>query len=880
MRKKIFNYLLIVACIACIGASATLFGGCNNSNAGIKDNSNNASVLPDKEVITKISDNDLMNVIKTESIDTTTGAGEEIGAGNDTIFGTESGSGSITMPSEDPAASPSKDLETLIKNYEGDLFTVEKTAHIVLSDTDATSGITFTAKINAYYDNASYGMFVVPYVLVKSLAANTDYIANIYSRLPESVVNTIRLPYDICIPYQANEAHYISVSLVDIKNRNFDIDYVAIPYVEFTDGETFTRYYTAADANGAACVSKVLAKAYGELVGTEQAYAQRMATRALECFKGPDGALSLVNSAGETLNGVTVYKSAEGLTVKEADKVPVKYSTNSDAIEIDENTGAVNILNAAKSVTVVATFCQYNASVTFDIASKTLVVGKSALNLLENKTVDGTANAQNVTEIVVANYFGDNDEDLGLATGLTLNSANPAVAKINEEGAIEAVSSGNTVITVSAPDATNTVDVNVTVWVGIATPADMDALSLITYYNDKATATALMRKNYLLMNDIDYSTHVRNFILPIASPSGAQYNNSASAAGTTDCYILGNGNILWAIACSIRAGNPMNMKVAHYSLTWKALLGLTDQTIEVNGNTVHYLTDSEGNEFKGINPNLVPFSGKLNGNGYSIKNAWIMADNFVFLYPNDSYSTIGVGNCFMGINYGSISNIGFESVKLPNVNVTYEMGDVNGLQTQMTYKQYWHNASQSSMTINGQYCGLPADSYVKANSSTPEGICLQAVYSRRDKASSMGSALIVSNMGSISNLYFDYASCSTTGGWNDDRARGDGLVFVNTASVSNCLVVRHDPADELFSESFDKSKEYAAQYLLAYTVDDRFGGKPSFNNVAAYNDTTSTVYNVKIPENYTNPSDGSGITVLDELPQKDNNAYVSLVRII
>ena len=878
MKKRTFNILLIGACAACIGTAAVGFGSCKDSVSPAKTEiSNKAPVFPAKEEnITKINDNDLLNVVKQESGNTASGAeaGAETGnAGNSTgNSGAETG--------ETVSGANTSDLENTIKNYAGDLFAIGQSAEMALTDNDATSGITFTAKINAYYDTAAYGMFVVPYTLVKNLPAGTDYIANIYSRLPEAAKEQIALPYNTCIPYEMNENNYISVSLVDIKGANFDLDYVAIPYVEFKEEETVTRYYTAAVANNAACVSEVLADTYGKLAETEKTYAERMATRAVTCFKGSEGALDVVTSDGAPLNNTTVYKSAAGLTVKEDDGVPVKFSTESEAIEIDEKTGVVTIKNSAKSVTINATFCQYTTSATFDILGKTLVIQNTALNLLENKTVDGTVNTKNVNATVAATYKGVDNEDLGLATGVQLKSNNETVAKVNDGGIIEAVSSGETVITATAPDATNTVDISVTVWVGIATPADMDALSLITYYNDKTTAQTLLSKNYLLMNDIDYSTHVRNFILPIASPSGAQYNNSASAAGTTDCYNLGNGNILWAIACSIRAGNPMNMKVAHYSLTWKALLGLTDQTMEVNGNTVHYLTDSEGNEFKGINPNLVSFSGKLNGNGYSIKNAWIMADNFVFLYPNDSYSTIGVGNCFMGINYGAISNIGFESVKLPNVNVTYEMGDVNGLQTQMTYKQYWHNASQSSMTINGQYCGLPAGSYVKANSSTPEGICLQANYSRRDQTSSMGSALIVSNMGSISNLYFDYASCSTTGGWNGDRARGDGLVFVNTASVSNCLVVRHGPADELFSGSFDKSKEYAAQYLLAYTVDDRFGGKPSFYNVAAYNDTASVKYSVKMPENYTNPADGSGITALSELPAKDGNSYVSLTHLI
>lgn len=868
MKKRTFNILLIGACAACIGTAAVGFGSCKDSaNSEKTETANNAPAFPEKEEnVTKISDNDLMNVVKQESGDTTTGA--------------ETGDADNAGDAGDAASSgAASDLENTIKNYDGDLFTIGQSVEMVLTDDDATSGITFTAKINAYYDTATYGMFVVPYALVKNLSSGTDYITNIYNRLPENVADQITLPYDTCIPYEANENNYISVSLVDIKGANFDLDYVAIPYVEFKEEETVTRYYTAAVANNAACVSEVLADTYGELAETEKTYAERMATRAVTCFKGSDGALALVTAGGDELNNTTVYKSAAGLTVKEHDGVPVKFSTESEAIEIDEKTGVVTIKNSAKSVTINATFCQYTASATFDIAGKTLVIKNTELNLLENKTVDGTENTKNVNATVAATYTGEDNEDLGLATGVELESNDETVAKVNDDGIIEAVSSGKTVITATAPDATNTVEISVTVWVGIATPADMDALSLITYYNDKATAQTLLGKNYLLMNDIDYSTHVRNFMLPIASPSGALWGQNSSATGATDCFQLNNGNIIWATVSTIKGSNGMNMMVAHYSLTWKALLGLTDATVTVGSNTVHYLVDSEGNEFKGINPDLVPFSGVLNGNGHSVKNAWIMADNFVTLMPNDSYATIGVGNCLIGVNRGTITNIGFESVNMPNTNVTYEITKTDGLNTEMKYKQYWHNASASG-TLNGQYCGLSAGAYVKSNVSTATGICMQANSSRRDNAMSMSSALILSNLGTINNVYFDYASCSTTGGWSDDRARGDGLVLINASEMADCLVVRHDPADGQFGASFDKTKEYAAQYLVAYACQSGYGGKPRFSNVAAYNDTVSTTYSVKMPEYYTSDSDGSGITALSELPAKDGNSYVSLTHLI
>lgn len=876
MKKRTFNILLIGACAACIGTAAVGFGSCKDSaNSEKTETANNAPAFSEKgENVTKISDNDLMNVVKQESGDTTTGA-ETGDAGNAEEAGDAASSGAAS------------ELENTIKNYDGDLFTIGQSVEMVLTDDDATSGITFTAKINAYYDTATYGMFVVPYALVKNLSSGTDYITNIYNRLPASVAEQITLPYDTCIPYEANENNYISVSLVDIKGANFDLDYVAIPYVEFKEEETVTRYYTAAVANNAACVSEVLADTYGELAETEKTYAERMATRAVTCFKGSDGALAVVTTDGDALNNTTVYKSAAGLTVKEHDGVPVKFSTESEAIEIDEKTGVVTIKNSAKSVTINATFCQYAASATFDIAGKTLVIKNTELNLLENKTVDGTENTKNVNATVAAAYTGEDNEDLGLATGVKLESNDENVAKVNDDGIIEAVSSGKTVITATAPDATNTVEISVTVWVGIATPADMDTLSLITYYNDKTTAQTLMSKNYLLMNDIDYSTHVRNFILPIASPSGALYSSDKSEA-VTDWYLLNNGNFSWAITSTVGSSAPLGTEVAHYSLTWKSILGLTDATETIGEQTVHYLKDSKGNEFKGINPYLVKFSGVLNGNGYSVKNAWLMADNFIAKIPNNDgeANTMGAAACFIGINNGTITNIGFEGINIPNRNVSYKLTKSDGLKTEMKYDKYWHGAS-SPTTLNGTYAGLDSGSFVKTNSgtSTPVGWRWNGNVLR-----SFGSAMVVSNYGTIQGVYFDYVSCSSmiaygtgavSGGAWSGRGRGDGLVFVNVATISNCLIVRHDPSSEQFSgDSFKLSADdYATGNLVAYSCNSNFGGNPVIKNVGAYNDTTA-IDKVNMPQNYTNPADGSGITSLSELPAKNGNSYVTLTHLI
>lgn len=882
MKKRTFNILLIGACAACIGTAAVGFGACKDSAASAKTEiSNKAPVLPEKEEnITKINDNDLLNMVKQESGNTASGAEAGAEAGN---AGNSAGnSGAET--GETVSGANTSDLENTIKNYAGDLFAIGQSAEMALTDNDATSGITFTAKINAYYDTAAYGMFVVPYTLVKKLPAGTDYITNIYSRLPEAAKQQITLPYNTCIPYEMNESNYISVSLVDIKGANFDLDYVAIPYVEFKEEEKVTRYYTAAVENNAACVSEVLADTYGKLAETEKTYAERMATRAVTCFKGTEGALDVVTSDGEPLNNTTVYKSAAGLTVKEHDGVPVKFSTESEAIEIDEKTGVVTIKNSAKSVTINAAFCQYTASATFDIAGKRLVIQNTALNLLENKTVDGTVNTKNVNATVAATYKGEDNEDLGLATGVQLKSNNETVAKVNDGGIIEAVSSGETVITATAPDATNTVDISVTVWVGIATPADMDALSLITYYNDKTTAQTLLSKNYLLMNDIDYSTHVRNFILPIASLKG----NTDNGSDHTDVFGLVNETIWARQASGWGWGGPGGWYASYYSESWKAILNLTEAGDGTNG---YYLQNEADEEFLGINPNAVRFSGVLNGNGYAIKNAFLMADNFLTEMPSNIDGSYQGGHWgfamgVIGLNQGIISNVSFENIMMPNasVYVTRNGAEIKYSYTSGPVRLHYEQVAEGKAIKFSKVRNSETATYCAAY-----GITSSAIY-----ASAL-SSVIVLNLGTVENVAMTYTSMSLDP-WRSACGdivdigpfNGNGLVFNNRGNIGNVVVARTETTGVTSFKNRNGNTTYTAEnWGTTQLIAAVQNGDGSIEKAEAWNETASklsdgTYAKVRGPFQKNTVLENV-VTELNEQPVLENGkcgSYVSLTHLI
>jgi hypothetical protein len=409
-----------------------------------------------------------------------------------------------------------------------------------------------------------------------------------------------------------------------------------------------------------------------------------------------NGKLNMLPNDEYELN-VTAVKGAQPL----ADGTyTVEWKTDGDgfALTVDETDGSQATIkaNAFGAVQVWAEITYLGETVSTDPLS----VVSQEIYLLDNGFVNNTITLVGETTVAGNPATKCNTTELNLTyetvvtgeTG-TIDAKNmdwkvldETVATIDENGVLKARAEGATKI-VGEHEIYGEISMTVDVWNGIEKPEDLDALALITYYNDEEIATKLLSRRYLLTDDIDYSTHVRNFILPIASPAGGLYHYYKTTEGVTDCWDLANGNFTWAAMNTVNVTAHAATAVAHYSLTWKNLLGLTDATETIDGTTVHYLKDADGNEFKGVNPYLVPFTGTLNGNGYSVKNAWLMADNFVFKIPNKDgeINTIGAAACFMGINKGTVTNIGYEIINIPNRNVTYKLTKSDGLNTEMQY---------------------------------------------------------------------------------------------------------------------------------------------------------------------------------------------------
>ncbi len=391
-------------------------------------------------------------------------------------------------------------------------------------------------------------------------------------------------------------------------------------------------------------------------------------------------------------------------------------------------------------------------------------------------------------KVSVYRYDRENGEQ-EITSQAAFESSNPAVATVDATGKISSVSSGSAEITCTYNG--ESAKIAVDVYVPLYTAADMDKLALVTYEREKAEAEKLLAQNYLLMNDIDYSTHVRNYILPIASPT------------IEDIYAV------------IARQNSVSGDCSYFSFAWKKILGLTQKTIvdqDSAGNdvqtNVQILEKADGTPFKGVNPNAVKFTGIFDGNGYSIKNAWLMLDNVLYLNGITSqYTGYTAGaNCFIGYNSGTLRNLSFTDFTIGNSHdqlVTLNE-ETNELEDKYTYfsNSMWSGSNEYSMTFiyrSGKIPGEQVEDGVTYESEIYKTRITAGFYrphyidkeinGRTDWQTrpNAASALVFLNAGTVENVYVDYFNSYNTGlGINAGT-----LVTQNdtTGSVKNCLVV-------------------------------------------------------------------------------------------
>ncbi len=448
-------------------------------------------------------------------------------------------------------------------------------------------------------------------------------------------------------------------------------------------------------------------------------------------------------------------------------------SSDSDCIVVNENentfyaakigTSTLTISSQINGITLTA---QYEVSV---VDNRALISEKEQIVLLSPIGLKGQSVTENVSRRINLYELNRINGEKKLVENETVNFtvADETIVSIDITGELIAKKSGSTSV-VCVKDGRDTT-LKVSVYCPIYNAEDLDILSLATYNEDAETAREILSRNYLFMNDIDYETHVRNYILPIASVTlGSVTTNEYSTCGYSASTL------------------------SYYSLAWKNILQLTDKEFSTpETGTFHVLYKNETEEFQGINPNGLRFTGILDGNGYSIKNAWFMYDNVLGQHWTVGWS--GVYYSFVGMNEGIIRNIEFENVNIPNG------------ATRLIDGKYYDAASYGSgsypsdnpLALHNIYLGMTdfcSDeefAVLRENAPKIASINKETVMVYRSNrnwgAASETSAMVIVNYGVIENVH--YANVITTrGSVYDSSVAGYGLVNVNNGIVKECVI--------------------------------------------------------------------------------------------
>ena len=594
-----------------------------------------------------------------------------------------------------------------------------------------------------------------------------------------------------------------------------------------------------------------------------------------------NGALRLTFGQSYELNAFAQY----GATLLETGAYTLNWKTEEGtavAVTPDENNPAkatVSCDGVGKTkIWLEATYGTQTA--TSDVLEVTVDdVYKLSTNLTDDRVIAVTPKTVAGNEVTSGQSVNVTVQCTAMSTGVVTplenenivwDTANDSVATVDGNGKVEAVKCGTTEVTAYCEEYGETLVLPVSVSVPIVTAYDLDALALITYYNGYDEAKELLSLNYLLMNDIDYSTHVRNFMLPIASPAGASAiwdEESLRYFYTVDDGSLGYPTNYAQNFSEGGNGSPnFNLGLAaHFSKTWKEILGLTPALTSTGA---AYMKKPDGTVFQGINPELVPFTGELNGNGYSIKNAWLMLDNYL---ASTSWIANAVqaasGACFIGLNHGTLTNIAFENLVIGSESdlFTYDTA-TSGIDSAIRYHfrdqgTGGNHTSFSSFTPyygNNvvKYSGLYAtDSgftgkYLLNNGY--EWITLHtgwspAGWNTNNNRYSQYSAVVFTNQGTIENVKLHYSN-TAYGTYNGVNSKGyigvhrqlaDGLVYYNGTNgvIKKTVVQRVDPVNPTDKDrnAVTYTKTPAAVFLCAYLNKGKIE-----STVAATNQMSST----------------------------------------
>ena len=701
-----------------------------------------------------------------------------------------------------------------VKAAEG--FVMKDGASVRVSADDEEAGLRFEAVIGDYNEseNAEYGMMIIRNDWMKAWGITDNYVTEVQAKYDalsqnkdEDKTNDVAAPIQSVAPYKANDKWIIKGTLVGILPQNYDREFFGIAYKKVEGVYTYAATEVDGNVETIDNVRSISSISLGGLLEDSVALEEE----ALNCFekyseaelvKGKDVAIDAETEAKDLTFLMKATKTSEGKNSDIAFSVVGADSTATVTLQLNTESamdGEFTVESEKTSddwykITVNSDLFVGGDTLSFSLADNivikdvqfvehnayALTVDNTFVSLLTPKTLNGADHSFKVSEAVSVNSEK--------AYELESKNANVVTTK---NGNVTSVASGDTKVLVKSRYASAEVAVRVSYPISSAT--DMDFLSMVTYKEDKATAEAYLYANYLFTNDIDYSTHTRNYILPIASVNhehgrliwsggvwtqGEDYDN----VDRTDTGEFALGGLT---------------RGTYYSIGWKDVLGLTEATIAVGSNTAYYMQNSAvagyaedvvGAEFRGINPNGLPFSGRFDGNGYAIKNAFYMTDNLQgqarsgSVAAQNSKGYNGLGGFLVGYNIGTIENLELY-VSVANPRDYYYNNGV-----------YSKTQKDGSLKINELYLNADKTAQkVLLHSKGGVHTALTGKYSPHKGSEGTGATGIVAiNNGVLQNLYHNvkvYASVAET-----PMSSQGVIASVNGYKITNCVVDKFDNA--------------------------------------------------------------------------------------
>ncbi len=700
-------------------------------------------------------------------------------------------------------------------------FAMEEGASVRISTDKADAGIRFTAQIGEVEQGAQYGMLIVRNDWLTSWNITDNYVPQVQEKFDNLAVNNdqdatnnVVAPIKEATPFQDEEdgnKWKIRGSLIGVLEDNYDQEFFGIAYKKVGNDYTYATVENAGDN-----VRSISDVALGAMIDDTEA--KNNTTDAQTCFGFyTDGAARL---SGEKTVTVANENADKDLTFEI--KATETYKTATSAIDfaITGDKNASLQLNSESDMdgefiveseagadgwyTVTVNSDLYDTDNTLSITVADKLVMRN-LNWVAHN--DYAITADSSVSLLTPKTVDNKDHDFKKSQALsvtsekawTIESANAGVVSASGN-TVNAVASGDTSVVVKSRFATST-PVAVRVSYPISSASELDYLAMVTYTHSKADAEKYLSANYLFTDNIDYSTHERNYILPIASVNHEhgryQYSGGKWIQGEdyenldrTDTGEFSMGGLT---------------RGTYYSVGWKDVLGLEEVTTTVGSTAnVYYLKNTaesgagyqeEGvvygtyeDEFRGINPNGLAFAGRIDGNGYAIQNAFYMMDNLqgqarsgsVAAQNSKGYS--GLGGFFVGYNIGTIENLEMHVSVANPANYYYN----NGV--------YSKTQQDSSKKINELYLN-DAGTAQKMFLHSKGGVhtALTGKYNPHKGSQGIGATGIVGvNNGVLQNLYHKvnvYASIA------EIALSAQGVIAsINGYKISNCVVDKIDNA--------------------------------------------------------------------------------------